>query len=176
MAQSDSIHDILTRNNKPHVHVTMGKQDGGLPATELPFVLGVLGDFRGDSEKPVKPLEERRFAQVSRDDFGKFMAGVAPAVTARVPNVLTETTDPQTELQVKLQFSSMEDFQPARILQQVPALERLLAARKLLKQLGNVMERSKGGESILEAIMQSPDKLQSLKEEVSKRQAETTDE
>ncbi len=167
----ESIHDKLSRVRKPHVHVTMGKPSGELAATELPFVLGILGDFSGDSEQPRKAFEDRRFVEVDRDRFGEFMSSVKPAAEVRVRNVLARTTDTETDLKVKLSFSSMDDFEPAGIVNQVPALKKLLEARNLLRQLGNVMDRSRGGEHILEEILQSPDKLQRLREEVGRAQS-----
>jgi type VI secretion system protein ImpB len=165
----ESIHDKLSRVRKAHVHITIAKQDAGLPATELPFVVGVLGNFSVDSEKD--PLEEGRFVEVTRDNFGDFMASVQPAANVRVRNMLAKEGDKETELQVGLTFPSIEDTEPAGIVKQVPALQQLLEARKLLLQLGSVVDRSRGGERILEDILQSPDKLQRLKEEVGRSQA-----
>jgi type VI secretion system protein ImpB len=145
----------------------------GLPIRELPFVLGVMGDFSGDSAVPRKPLDERRFIDIDRDKFNNVMAQMKPALHARVANVMTE--DAETEIPVDVTFNSIEDFQPGRIVEQIPALKTLLEARNKLKQLANVIDRSKGGERILEDILQSADKLAKLRQEVSKAEAPKSD-
>ncbi len=49
----ESVHDKLSRVRKPHVHITYKVHDGGLdPLKELPFVVGVIGDFAGNPEEP----------------------------------------------------------------------------------------------------------------------------
>ena len=53
-----SIHDRLKRVRKPRVHITYDVEtDGAVLEKELPFVVGVMGDFTGDSTKPLKPLK-----------------------------------------------------------------------------------------------------------------------
>jgi len=50
------------------VNITYGVQTGDLvEERELPFVVGVLGDFSGDAEKPA--LASRQFIDVNRENF-----------------------------------------------------------------------------------------------------------
>ena len=72
----ESIHKKLERVRKPRVHITYEVEtEGAMVLKELPFVVGVLGDFSGDSSEPLKPLKERKFVQVDRaDNFDEIMA------------------------------------------------------------------------------------------------------
>lgn len=48
-----SIHDKLGRVRKPRVHITYEVEtEGAMVKKELPFVIGVMGDFSGD---PIRP-------------------------------------------------------------------------------------------------------------------------
>ena len=52
---SDSIHDKLKRVRKPRVHITYDVETGGAEQTkELPFVMGVMGDYSGDNTENKK--------------------------------------------------------------------------------------------------------------------------
>ena len=52
-----SIHQKLDRVRKPRVHITYDVEtEGATVVKELPFVVGVLGDFSGDPTEPQKPL------------------------------------------------------------------------------------------------------------------------
>ena len=53
---SSSIHDKLNRVRKPRVHITYDVEtEGAQIERDLPFVVGVMGDFSGDPTAPLKP-------------------------------------------------------------------------------------------------------------------------
>src|SRR6202046_5387491 len=109
---SGSIHDKLGRVRKPRVHITYQVEtEGAMVEKELPFVVGVLGDFSGTPTAPLKPLKDRKFIQIDRDNFNDVMARMTPGVTFRVENTLA---DDGSEMPVSLAFSSMDDFNPGR--------------------------------------------------------------
>lgn len=57
-----SVHEKLTRVRRPRVHITYEVEtEGAMVERELPFVVGVLGDFSGDPTQPLRPLSERKF-------------------------------------------------------------------------------------------------------------------
>ena len=59
---AESIHDKLKRVRKPRVHITYDVETGGAEETkELPFVVGVMGDYSGDNVEDKKSLKERKF-------------------------------------------------------------------------------------------------------------------
>jgi type VI secretion system protein ImpB len=162
---AESIHQKLSRVRKPHVHITMDIDGDGLPVRELPFVVGVMSDLTGDSMEAYKPLEDRQFIEIDRDNFNAVMARMKPGLSFKVENTLTDEAG-TTEFQVDLKFESMEDFEPGRIVAQVPVLKKLLDARNKLDELAGAVDRSKGGEALLEQILQNADQIGKLGEEI----------
>jgi type VI secretion system protein ImpB len=155
-----SIHDKLERVRKPRVHIKYEVEtEGALVEKELPFVVGVLGDFSGDPAEPLKPLNERKFIQIDRDNFDDVMARMTPGLELRVENTLK---DDGSEIPVTLRFSRMEDFEPAAIAAQVPALKALLDSRNQLRDLLTKADRSAGLETLLERVLQNGDDLKKL--------------
>ena len=107
---SASIHDKLSRVRKPRVHITYEVEtEGAKVLRELPFVMGVLGDFSGKPTQPLKPLKDRKFIQIDRDNFDEVMARMTPGLEFRVANTLAGDG---SEMAVKLQFNSLEDLGP----------------------------------------------------------------
>src|SRR5439155_24453158 len=105
--------------------------NGALQKVDLPFVVGVLADLSGQPATPLRPLKERKAANIDRDNFNDVLAKAAPRVTTRVQNRLT---DENTKLAVELNFKHIDDFDPARIAEQVPALKKLLEMRQEVTQ------------------------------------------
>jgi type VI secretion system protein ImpB len=161
---SGSIHEKLNRVRKPRVHITYEVEtEGAAIVRELPFVIGVMGDFSGDPTAPLKPMAERKFTQIDRDNFDDVMAGMAPGVKTRVENTLAGDG---TQLAVDLKFSKMEDFEPARVATQVPALAALMETRSKLRDLMSKVDRSEELETLLEQVLQSDAELKALSGEL----------
>ena len=110
---ADSVHDKLKRVRKPRVHITYDVEtEGAQELKELPFVVGVLGDFSGDSAIAKKALKERKFVDLKKDKFDQVMARIEPAVKLKVDNTVEKNGK---EFEVNLKFRSMEDFEPEQI-------------------------------------------------------------
>lgn len=155
-----SINDKLERVRKPRVHIKYEVEtEGGVVQKELPFVVGVMGDFSGHPTEALKPLKERKFINIDRDNFNEVMARQNPGLGYRVENTLL---DDGSEMAVQLQFRSMDDFEPARIVEQVPALKQLKDARDKLRDLLSKSDRSDKLEQILEEALQDSEKMQQL--------------
>ena len=45
---------------------------------ELPFVIGVMGDFVGHPQEPVPPIRRRDFVQIDVDGFDQVLARIGP--------------------------------------------------------------------------------------------------
>src|SRR3954447_6817960 len=104
---SASIHDKLARVRTPRVHITYQVEtEGAQVEKELPFVVGVLGDFSGHPTQPLKPLKDRKFVQIDRDNFNDIMARMTPGLNMRVENTLA---DDGSEMAVQLKFNAIED-------------------------------------------------------------------
>jgi len=161
---SASIHEKLKRVRKPRVHITYEVEtEGAEIVRELPFVVGVMGDFSGDPTQPLRPLSERKFVQIDRDNFNEVMARMTPGLNIRVANKLAEDG---SEVAVALKFNSIEDFEPARVAEQVPALKALLETRNKLRDLMSKVDRSETLENLLEQILKNENELKSLSGEL----------
>jgi type VI secretion system protein ImpB len=160
MSGSSSIHDKLERVRKPRVHITYQVEtEGAMVEKELPFVVGVLGDFSGNPTAPLKPFKDRKFIQIDRDNFNDIMARMTPGVSMRVENTLA---DDGSELAVNLAFASLDDFAPGRIAQQVEPLRKLLQTRDRLRDLLSKIDRSEDLENLLDRVLQNTDDLKKL--------------
>ena len=158
---SDSIHDKLKRVRKPRVHITYDVEtNGAVEKKELPFVMGVMGDYSGDNTENKKALRDRKFVQVDRDNFNEALAKVNPKLNMKVDNTLAGD---DSEIAVDLDFKNLGDFEPNRIVEQVEPLKKLMDARNKLRDLMTKVDRSDELESILENVLQSTDSLNNLK-------------
>mgnify|MGYP001627860411 FL=1 len=156
----DSIHDKLSRVRKPRVHITYDVEtEGAMVKKELPFVVGVMGDFSGNNSDSPKPLKDRRFIQIDRDNFDDVLRRMAPKLRLKVDNKLS---DDDSQIAVDLAFNSMDDFQPAAVVNQVEPLRELMETRNKLRDLMTKVDRSEELEELLERVLNNSDDLQKL--------------
>lgn len=166
---AESTQKKLSRVRKPRVHITYDVETGGAEVRkELPFVVGVMGDFSGKPYEPQKPLRDRKFVQIDRDNFDDVMQRMTPGAEFKVDNTLSGDG---TEMSVQLKFKSMDDFEPAAVVNQVEPLRKLLEARNKLRDLMSKADRSEELESLLEEVLQNTAKLTSLAGELDKKEA-----
>lgn len=159
-----SIHEKLSRVRKPRVHITYDVEtEGAVVQKELPFVLGVLGDFSGDPTEPLKPINDRKFIQIDRDNFDQVLARMTPGLKIRVDNTLAGDG---SQIPVELAFRSMKDFEPAAVVARVEPLRKLMEARNQLRDLLAKADRSGSLENLLEQILSNDADLKALGEEL----------
>jgi type VI secretion system protein ImpB len=167
---SSSIHDKLERVRKPRVHITYQVEtEGAMVEKELPFVMGVLGDFSGNPTQPLKPLKDRKFIQIDRDNFNEIMARMTPGLNIKVENTLKGDG---SEMAVALKFNSMDDFDPGNVVKQVEPLRKLLETRDKLRDMLTKVDRSEDLESLLERVLQNSEDLKKLQSEMGAKGAE----
>lgn len=160
-----SVHEKLDRVRKPRVHIKYEVEtEGAMVVKELPFVVGVLGDFSGNPTEPLKPFGERKFVQIDRDNFDEVMRKMTPGLEFRVKNTIE---DNGSDLAVSLKFKSMQDFEPGAVVEQVPALKALLDARNELRDLLSKADRSEDLERLLEDVLQNKADLSKLAQELA---------
>lgn len=158
-----SIHDKLNRVRKPRVHITYDLESNGESVKrELPFVMGVMGDYSGDNTNQ-KAFKDRNFLQVDRDNINEIMNNINPQLNMKVENTLQGDG---TEMSVNLSLNHLEDFEPHRVVEQVEPLRKLLDARNKLRDLLSKADRSEELEKVLEDILSNTDALNSLKGEL----------
>ncbi len=163
---AESMQHKLDRVRKPRVQITYDVEtEGGMETRELPFVVGVLGDFSGNPTEPLKPLVERKFIQIDRDNFNDIMTRMTPGVNLRVENKLQGDG---SEMAVQLKFNSMDDFEPANVVKQVEPLRKLLETRNKLRDLMTKIDVSPELEKLLTDVVENTDNLDKLSKELTK--------
>ncbi len=159
-----SIHKKLDRVRKPRVHITYEVETGGAAIKrELPFVVGVLGDFSGNPSTPLKKLRDRKFVQIDRDNFDEILSKMEPELQMKVENTIKGDG---SEMAVNLKFNSMDDFEPAKVANQIEPLRKLLETREKLSDLLSKVDRSEELESILENVLTNTEDLKKLQNEL----------
>jgi type VI secretion system protein ImpB len=150
---NESIHKKLQRVRPPRVQVSYEVQVGdAIEMKELPFALGVLGDYTGQPSEPLPPLKERRFVEVTPDNFDQVLEKMKPHLAFSVENKLSEQVD-APQLKVDLNFKSRDDFSPERVAGQVAPLRKLLELRKNLTELAATLQTNdKLDQLLLDAV------------------------
>lgn len=168
MAKSESTQKKLNRVRPPRVQLSYDVEIGdAIEQKELPFVVGVMGDFSGNPEEPLPKLRDRKFVSVDGDNFDDVLKGMAPRATFRVKNKLS---DKGGELGLDLKFQSMEDFRPESVVQQVDPLKKLLEARTKLADLRGKLAGSEKLEDILQQVLTSTEQLAALQKEAGTKE------
>jgi type VI secretion system protein ImpB len=150
MPKKESIQHKIDRIRPPRVHITYDVEVGGaIENKELPFVLGVLGDFSGQPDEPLPRVKDRKLIEIDRDNFDQVLAAMKPRLSYRVDNKLTNDG---SKVGVELRFKSMDDFHPDNVVQQVEPLRKLVSARQRLSDLLSKMDGNDKLETILNEI------------------------
>lgn len=169
---AESIHDKLKRVRKPRVHITYDVETNGAVAEkEIPFVMGVMGDYSGDNTNK-KPLKDRKFSSIDRDNFNEVMRNVSPELQMKVENTLEGDG---SEISINMDFKSMEDFEPHKVVEKVEPLKKLLDTRNKLRDLLTKADRSDELEAILEEVLSNADAMSSLSGELGSDEGESND-
>jgi type VI secretion system protein ImpB len=160
MSKKESVQKKLQRIRAPRVQLTYDVEIGdAIEQKEIPFVVGVMGDFSGNSENPLPKLKERKFVNIDMDNFDDVMKGMEPRATFRVKNTLSESDG---EFGVDLKFKSIEDFRPESVVQQVEPLRKLLDARTKLSDLRNKLAGNDKLEDLLSEVLANTEQLKQL--------------
>jgi type VI secretion system protein ImpB len=150
---------FIARNRAPRVQIEYDTElYGAEKKVQLPFVMGVLSDLSGTPTEPLPPVADRKFLEVDVDNFDSRMKSMKPRVTLQVPNTLTG----EGNLNVELNFESMDDFSPAAVARKVDALGKLLSARQQLANLVTYMDGKTGAEELIAKVLNDPALLNTL--------------
>lgn len=164
----ESTQNKLSRVRPPRVQITYDVEIGdAIETKELPFVLGVLGDYGGHPKTPPSKFKERKFVDVDRDNFDDVLKGVAPRLAIRVDNALKKDG---TQIGIELNFSQLDDFGPQHVVNQVEPLKQLLAIRTRLSDLRNKISGNDKLEELLDDIMRDTEKLKKIGAARSKKE------
>jgi type VI secretion system protein ImpB len=165
----ESVHKKLERVRSPRVHVTYDVEVGdAIEMKEIPFVMGVLADLSGMPEEPLPRLKERRFIEITPDNFDDVLAKMNPRVAFTVENKLSDDPD-AGKIGVELNFKSMDDFEPENVARQVKPMRELLELRTRLSDLVGSLQGNEKLEGLLQDLAGDEDKLKQLKAELDKQ-------
>ncbi|HJV73814.1 MAG TPA: type VI secretion system contractile sheath small subunit [Noviherbaspirillum sp.] len=168
MSKKESVQKKLQRVRPPRVQLTYDVEIGdAIEQKEIPFVVGVMGDFAGNSVAPASKLKDRKFVSVDLDNFDDVMKGLAPRATFRVNNTLSEKGG---EFAVDLKFESIDDFRPEAVAQQVEPLQKLLEARSKLSDLRNKLAGNDKLEDVLSEVLRNTENVRRLGEETQRKE------
>ena len=158
----ESLQHKLDRVRSPRVHITYDVEIGGaIQMKEIPFVVGVLGDFSGTPAEPLPKPKDRKFIEIDRDNFNNVLGGMKPRLAFRVDNKLTEDN---TKMAVELNFKSLDDFHPESVTKQIDPLRKLVDARRKLSDLLSKLDGNDKLDGLLQTVITSTDSLQKLRE------------
>jgi len=150
---------FIARNRAPRVQIEYDVElYGAEKKVQLPFVMGVVSDLSGNSNKPQPVVADRKFLEISVDNFDERLKALEPRVTLQVKNTLTG----EGNVNVDVSFENMEDFSPGAIAKKVPALNELLQARTQLANLITYMDGKTGAEELIAKVLKNPALLQAL--------------
>ena len=162
----ESVHRKLERVRAPRVHITYDVETGdAIQMKELPFVMGVLADLSGQPSEALPKLRDRKFVEVTPDNFDDVLKKMAPRLTFKVDNKLSGEAG---KIGVELKFESLDDFAPDRVAQQVEPLRKLLELRQQLADLRGSLQGNDKLDEILQATINDADRLGKLKSEIEK--------
>jgi type VI secretion system protein ImpB len=160
MPKKESLQHKLDRVRPPRVQITYDVEVGGaIELKELPFVIGVMGDFVGKPEEALPALKQRKFVDIDPDNFNQVLSGMKPRLSYSVENKLQGDGG---KLGVELKFNSIEDFEPDNVVQQVDPLRKLVEARQKLSDLRSKMDGNEKLENLLGDIINNSDKQKQL--------------
>ena len=160
MPKKESIQQKIARTRPPRVQITYDVETGGaIEMKELPFVVGVLGDFSGKPEEPLPAMKNRKMVEIDRDNFDQVLSGMKPRLAYNVDNKLQ---DDGSKMGVELKFNKIDDFEPDNIVQQVEPLRKLVEARQKLSDLLSKMDGNDKLETILNDVIADAGKQKEL--------------
>lgn len=158
---AESFQHKLDRVRSPRVQITYDVEtNGAMVKKELPFVVGILAGLSGHrDEKELGTLKDRKFVEIDRDNVDSVMKDAAPMLNLSVANKLA---DDDSKLRLSLQFKSMEDFEPAKVAEQVAPLKELLDMRRRLDEVISRISTNSQLESVLQDVLANTEKVKEL--------------
>ena len=145
----ESTQHKLDRIRPPRVQITYDVETrGSFVKMELPFVAGILADLSGDAADP-KPLRERKYVEIDRDNFNEIMKSIGPKVALN--------GDGKT-----LSFESLDDFSPIKVLEKL----ELNARYEKRKHLSDIVAKLDGNIKLQEkliGVLKDQNSLKALK-------------
>jgi type VI secretion system protein ImpB len=151
MVRQSDAQKFIGESRAPRVQIEYDVEVyGAQKKVELPFVVGVMADLSGDNGELRPLIEDRKFLTFDVENFDERMSQIKPALHLQVENTLHPDG---TVIDVELNLTSMEDFEPANIVKKIPELAVLLEARSRLKELIMYMDGKSRAEDVVEELL-----------------------
>lgn len=158
---ADSGQKFIGRNRAPRVQIEYDVEIyGAEKKVQLPFVMGVMADLSAKSKVPLQHLSERKFLEFDMDNFDDRMKAIKPRLEMKVADKLGD--DPEKLLPVSIEFESMDDFSPGRVVEKLTAggegaesrpLAELMEQRRKLSDLIAAMDGRAGAEDLVWEVL-----------------------
>jgi type VI secretion system protein ImpB len=167
----ESVHAKLERVRSPRVHVTYNVEIGdAIELKEIPFVMGVLADLSGQPADPLPKIKDRRFVEITPDNFDSVLESMKPRVAFSVENKLSEDSN-AGNIGVDLTFKTMEDFEPEQVARRVGPLRDLLELRTKLSDLVGTLQGNEKLDRLLQDVISNTGKLEQVRAEMAQQKA-----
>ena len=165
---SNSIQHKLSRVRPPRVQITYDVETGdAIEKKELPFIVGIIAPLSAKSERALPPLRDRKMVQVDRDNFNKVLESIEPRLKYSVFNSL----DGKGKLSVNIPFKHIDDFDPIKVVENVPRLNDLYAERSRLRDFLSKLDGNDELNKILVGVFNDAEKADALKKVVADAEA-----
>ena len=155
----------LERVRPPRVNISYDVETGGAIETkELPFLMGVLADLSGKPAEALPRVKDRKFVEVTPDNFDAVLKSMKPRVQFSVENKLQP--DSGTKIGVDITFESLDDFNPEAVAKKVGPLKELLDLRTKLADLRGNLQGNDKLDEILQSTINDSGAMKKLESEV----------
>jgi type VI secretion system protein ImpB len=162
----ESIQKKLDRVRPPRVQIKYEVEIGdALELKELPFVVGVLGDYSGKPAESMPAVKDRRFVNIDRDNFNDVLREMKPRLVFGVEDKVTGKAE--GKFNIELNFNNIDDFNPESVVRQVDPLRKLADTRRELELLKTKMDGNDKLVSLLEKVLDSSELKQQLGKELN---------
>lgn len=157
---TESIQKKLLRVRPPRVRITYDVETGGaIEKKELPFIVGIFADLKGDREDPATydPLKIRPIVDIDRDNFNDLMGTIKPRVSfaAHKLSIHDWAGDSTDEADKAIVFNSIDDFEPLSVVKALPSLRKRYQARSQIRNLQSKAESDDNIARHLDALVQN---------------------
>jgi type VI secretion system protein ImpB len=160
----DSTQKKLERVRPPRVNISYDVETGGaVEKKELPFLMGVLADLTGNPAEALPRLKDRKFVEITPDNFDAVLKSTKPRVNFAVENKLQPGGG---KIAVDMTFESMDDFSPDAVAQRVGPLKELLDLRTKLADLRGSLQGNDKLEEILQHTLNDAVAMKKLESEI----------
>jgi len=157
---AESTQHKLDRVRPPRVQITYDVETGdAIVKKELPYVVGIMADLSGKPADALPQVKARKFVEIDRDNFNDVLTAAKPRVAFQVDNRLTAD---DSKFNVELKFSSLDDFEPVALVNQVEPLRKLLEARQRLTDLLAKLDGNDDLDRLLQEVVANTEGLKEI--------------